>query len=159
MEPTQEPDKRNPDAGTVRIRDATIEYESRLYGSWQLVLSEIAVIGEFTNENGPGEDWFWVFVTHDTMAFSVPTGAIGFRETRPQVEQLLQCAIDFELAWCTSFASRVLWPSALKGRPLFHFSPVPRSRWHRVLFFLQPDQIASELTAEVLSECRTRNRK
>ncbi|CAN5175350.1 hypothetical protein BH23VER1_BH23VER1_09740 [soil metagenome] len=51
------------DSGRYRIEHGELSYRSEVYGSWKLPISEITLIGEYTNEDGPmADDYFLLFL-------------------------------------------------------------------------------------------------
>ena len=60
---TSTPTRKANESGILGFDGSSISYTSRYYGSFSLPLSEVAVVGEWTNQDGPGiDDWFLVVV-------------------------------------------------------------------------------------------------
>jgi hypothetical protein len=112
------------ESGKLTIRDNLLMFRSDHYGNWDCSIGEIAVIGELTNEDGPfAADWFLVFLKQGTRAcFEAPVDAKGRSEVLSILQNQLGAIGEFGLASSTSFASRILWPLSLEGKPLFEWN-------------------------------------
>jgi hypothetical protein len=110
----------------------------------------IAVVGEYTTNTGPFfDDYFLVVVFHSGKFIEVPTDKAN--DVIDRLEKAIGEKIVFGLANITDFASRVIYPSQLKGRPLFDFSFPPsdfRSRLKRIMS-LNDGYVTGQLTEEV----------
>lgn len=106
-------------AGEVRFY-----YEDELV--WRLSVSEIALIGEHTNSDGPYlDDWFLVFVRGaDQWRFEAPVYAVGFDETIEDLGTVLGSKLPLRLVRSTDFDSRVVWPPDLRGEKLYDYVSV-----------------------------------
>jgi hypothetical protein len=91
----------------------------------QFNLSDIIVIGEFTNSDGPWfDDWYFTFVTKDSKWYNIPQYA-------GNIEELIKVlCLNFDpslkerqLANSTTWKSRVSYPKKLRGRELFILAP------------------------------------
>jgi hypothetical protein len=122
---TTTPTQQAAQSGILRFDNSVIACTSQHYSSFSLPLAEVAVIGEFTTDNGPViDDWFLVFVRRDGSEwFEASMYAGGIESLREQLSAALGSSIIGSLAASTDFASRIIWPVALAGRPLFTFSP------------------------------------
>jgi hypothetical protein len=94
---------------------------------WHLKISEIRVIGEYTNGDGPLlDDYFYVFALSCGDVFEAAMYA------RPGLMSDLSLALGASLhpglANSAQLNSRVLWPETLAGQPLFTFVPFARRR-------------------------------
>ena len=143
--------ERSEQSGRIELNDGMIRYTSAFFGSWQLPASKVRVCGEYTTDNGPMiDDWFMVFVPDEGNgwyeASVYATGADLFLTGLAKVfgaESLYG-----ELFASTEFASRVIWPSHLRDMPLFEFRSVPMPWWKR-LIRLGSGQIRFALSPEV----------
>ena len=130
-----------------------ISYNSQHYGTFSLPLSRVALIGEFTTDNGPFvDDWFLVFDPQDDgVWFEASMYAEGVDAFREQLSKALSSPICGTLFASTSFASRILWPLPLIGEPLFTFGPAPASGFlHRLKRFFLPE-VSRTLSPAALS--------
>ena len=99
--------------------------------------------------NGPMiDDWFMVFVPDDGGWFEASVYAAGADIFRTDLAKVLGSENLYgELFASTEFASRVIWPSHLSGKPLFDFAPVLMPWWKKLIrlgseqiqFCLSPD--------------------
>jgi len=140
-------------SGRIWIADDQIRYESQDYGSWSLPVADLRVLGEHTTDHGPWiDDWFMVFVTSsDGSWHEASVYADGNEEFRAQLARLLKVdSLHSDLAGSTEFASRVIWPQSLHGRPMFQLTPVLIPWWRRVMRF-GLGEIRYELSPEVKS--------
>jgi hypothetical protein len=126
------------DSGRVQLRDGVIHYESSIYGTWSLPLSEVRAVGEYTNQDGPGvDDWFLVFLTHGA-AYEASLYAHRRDQFLEDLSAALGAEISCELVYSTDFRSHLLWPEHLKGHRLFEYRK-------RRLRFIVDSRIAPEL--------------
>ena len=88
---------------------------------WRTLLQDIVAIGEETNENGPSVDdyFFWFVRSNDLLCASFYSD--GRDETLRKLDERLGLA-PVSLVNSTTFASRVLWPGHLAGKPLWQYS-------------------------------------
>lgn len=124
----------DPKSGALRLDRGILEYDSPGNGQWKIPVSEIIAFGEYTTDNGPFlDDWFMVFVTQDLDWVEASNFCAGRDEMRLRLAQLWgRDSLYGKLVWSTDFASRVIWPSALAEQPLFVWTPRPQSLWQRI---------------------------
>lgn len=115
-------------SGILTCENGTVRYSSRQFGSWSLPVSSIQVVGEFTNEDGPHiDDYFLVFLTSSRSEWwQASIYAEGRDDFLRALEKELPGLGAPGLSNSTSFKSRVLWPPAHQGKPLFTFSKPTR---------------------------------
>ena len=123
------------DSGCLQVNDGTLSYRSKLFGSWELPVSNLTLIGEYTTAEGPFvDDYFLVFFSgnepdwHEASFY-----AEGRDEVLKELSVLLGSNISCGLVNSTSFNSRVLWPEERKGQRLFDFEP---DGWFRIRLVL-----------------------
>jgi len=117
-------------SGTIFCTSAGIEYAWR-NGSWKLPFSEIAVIGECTNELGPfADDYFVCFVNRNGKGWlDCSFYAEGRDALLTCLESHFGTPFELGLSDSTSFKSRVMWPPSLRGEPMFEYlAPPPKNR-------------------------------
>jgi hypothetical protein len=141
------------ESGILRFDGSLITYTSQHYGSFSIPLSEIAVIGEFTTNNGPFiDDWFLVFVRHGGGEwFEASIYAEGVESFWEQLSAALGSTMVGSLSASTEFASRIIWPIALAGRPLFRFSPVTDSGLLRRIKLSMLPEVSHSLSPDAFS--------
>ena len=100
---TTAPTSKATESGVIRFDGSLITYTSQHYGSFSIPLSEAAVIGEFTTDNGPFiDDWFLVFVplSGDDW-FEASMSAEGIQSVRDQLATVLGVSFDGCLVYST----------------------------------------------------------
>lgn len=134
------------------IRDGELRY--RHHGDvfrWSFRIRDVRLIGEYTDDHGLADDYWFVFVAG--KPYRVYEGTMYadpnlMDRLSPHVDSRLQAG----LAHSTTFNSRIIWPRALEGKPLFTYSGRRRARapWNWLLDRLLP-LVDSEFTPEVMS--------
>jgi len=129
--------KTDPKSCILSIDDPTLKYASPIYGSWEIPITEVVAFGEYTTDNGPYiDDWFMVFVTRDFGWVE----ASNYCEDRDEVRTKLAKhwsleSLSGKLWGSTTFNNRVIWPLDLAELPLFEFKERPQSAWENVKSF------------------------
>ena len=54
-------------SGHVEVKDDVIIYTISNAEVWQVAVADLRIIGEYTNTDGPADDYFFVFLTSDQM--------------------------------------------------------------------------------------------
>jgi hypothetical protein len=115
------------DSGRILFDGDVIRYQWKTDGGWNLPLSEVRIIGESTNQNGPiADDYFFCFATGSERWLEASFYADGHDEFLHALEERLGSELTLDLYGSTDFASRVLWPPSLAGQPMFRFYTIPR---------------------------------
>ena len=111
------------ESGRVWLEGDEIHCESYICGDWSLPLSAIRVIGEYTNQNGPGvDDYFFAFVISlNEMWREASFYAEGRESFLAELRTRLGCECSCLLYASTDFRSRVWWPAELAGKEMFEF--------------------------------------
>jgi hypothetical protein len=147
------------ESGAIRLDGAVVRFTSRKQGSFAISLDEVALIGEYTTDNGPFvDDWFIVFVRKDGNewfeASMYAEGIAGFLE---ELSAALGVPLVVGLAASTDFNSRVIWPPAIAGRPLFDSSQVGATGFfHRLRLAILPEK-SRHISAQILTAIRPQN--
>ncbi len=92
---------------------------------WRVPVDQLAVVGEYTDASGPYlDDYFLVFVKKAGERYAASFYAEGrdslFSRLGPALDSELRCG----LCSSTELKSRVMWPPAIKDKPLFDFVAV-----------------------------------
>lgn len=112
------------DSGAISLSGDTIRYESRRV-SWKLQLNTIVVIGESTTDQGPFiDDWWLCFATGQDRWYEAPFDAKGWSTFLDDLSSRLGHALIPALFASTNYASRIMWPPQLEGKPMFVYLPV-----------------------------------
>lgn len=103
---------------TYYIKNDFLHYEYE-NGSWQCPIKEIRCIGEYTNAFGPFvDDYFFVFLTKEFIY----TGSFYANDCHSVFEELkliLQSEWHLTLIGSAIWASYILYPGELAGKPLY----------------------------------------
>lgn len=141
--------------GKVEYRDGTLSYDGSPHDKWLLNVSDIAVVGEYSNENGPfAPDYFHVYVTRDLSWHELPWDAVGGEAAVQAVGRELGFEPSYTLLMSTRFASCIAWPDNLVGRPLFQFTPPARKWYHWIIG--GPWSVRVQLSPSVVEYLRQR---
>ena len=113
-------------SGTIRLDHGTIVYELPGDG-WRLKLSDVRLIGEYTNSNGPFlDDYFFVFLTAAESGWHQASFYADGRDSfLKALSEALRVPIETGLCNSVEFKTRILWPSDLNGKPLMKVVPKP----------------------------------
>ena len=105
-------------------------------------MSEVRLIGESTDQSGPYvDDWFLCLVApHHWYELSVYSD--GFQDFLKALSAYLGEELELKLYNSADFKSRILWPSSVRGEPLFDYE---LQCWR-----LRVGQTYSEVTLRVL---------
>ena len=119
------------DRGLISLEGGSVRFKLPSGGGWELELDEIRLIGEYTTQDGPlADDWFIVFVAGrgesapaaGCECYEAPFYAYGFETFLRMLRDRIPKLGHPMLAASADFASRVLYPMELEGRPLFDFT-------------------------------------
>ena len=109
-------------SGTISLRGDMIRYEIAS-GGWELPIGGVRVIGEATTDHGPFADDYWLcFATSPNEWYQASFYAEGREEFVKALSARLGAQLKLHLVASTNFASRVLWPSPLKDKPMFLYT-------------------------------------
>ena len=118
-------------ASRLSCGSGLLEYRAGESLAWELPVSELAVVGEYTMDHGPSDDdYFLVFVATSGSFLEASFYAEGRDECLRILGQTLGTQLACRLRQSTTFRSQVLWPKVLLGAPLF----ASRTREARGLF-------------------------
>lgn len=122
------------DSGEIKLIEDKIVYRSSTYGKWKLSLLEIQIIGEKTNDHGPYlDDYFLCFATGPEECYEASFYAEGREDFIRDLSEKLCVDISLALTSSTDFTSKVIWPTALIGQPMFKYTEVQSKTWFRRL--------------------------
>jgi hypothetical protein len=123
----QEQIKKENSSGIVRLQGDMVFWDYDNKNILQLNVSDIVVIGEYTNSDGPYfDDWFITFVTKDGQWQSIPWYADNIDELTQYLSNKFQQDLNVTyLAGSTKWESIIRYPMHLKGKTLFSLVPSP----------------------------------
>lgn len=152
--------KPDPKSGVLCIDGQTLSYTSPDYGNWQIPIAEVVTFGEYTTNNGPYiDDWFLVFVTTDFNWVEASNYCDGCDAIRDELAEHWGVeSLRGELSFSTDFNSRALWPTEIAGEPLFDFVGRPQSVWQKITSFgigLIDKDITKQLRTHLQSHHKT----
>lgn len=100
---------------------------------WRLVREDIAVVGEYTTDAGPGNpDYFYVFVSWSGAWFECEHDEVV--QVSLELRQFFESPLIPLLLQETNWKHRVLWPDRLHGLSLFEVTMCrPKALWRRLL--------------------------
>lgn len=141
------------ESGHILLDGDVIRYRSTVYGDWGLPVSDVRIIGEATNQNGPfADDYFFCFASGPGMWLEASFYAEGRDEFLRVLGAKLGSPLVPGLCNSTDFASRVLWPPSLAGEPMFRYDDAPRKGlWGKLFGPFQNHQTYSDRIAAVLA--------
>jgi len=143
--------------GILSLERDELRYQAGRGCAWSLLVRQLAVVGEYTNQSGPwADDWFMVFVCRDSSQFFLaPAYANGIDSVRERLGKTLGAPLPATLANCAEFNSVVLWPSSLAGSTLMSFeAPLLSGFFARVRNALFPS-VSAVLSPGVLAHSRS----
>jgi hypothetical protein len=148
-------------SGQISLDGDVIRYRSTVYGSWDLPVAEVRIVGEATNQSGPfADDYFLCFATGPGMWLEASYYAKGCDEFLRVLAARLGGPLEVGLCHSTDFASRVLWPPSLAGQPMFRYDDVPpKGLLGKVLGPRQNRQTYTEQIAAALGDAAGRASK
>ncbi|MBL9181851.1 MAG: hypothetical protein JNN17_06900 [Verrucomicrobiaceae bacterium] len=129
--------KPDPKSGKLELKDSRLSYSSPDYGEWEISVDNVVVFGEYTTDNGPMiDDWFMVFVLNDQTWVEASNYCDGRENVREALAKRWNVeSLYGELCYHTGFASRAIWPMELTGQPLFQFTPRHQSWLEKIKAF------------------------
>jgi len=136
-------------SGLIRLEHGCVSYQLST-GGWRLPVSEIKIIGEHTNDQGPlVDDYFLVFLTGSDL-YEVSIYAEGLEEFLVELSDSLGTKLSCELGNSTKYRSRVMWPPEIEGLPMFDYfkTPKPEGLWAKLKHTFIPD-ISRKLSSAV----------
>jgi hypothetical protein len=112
------------DVGRITVsKNAVLAWRSN-WAEWEAYVADVCVVGERTTEEGPCLDWFVVFIGHDGAWWECPANALGMFDVLRNLGVYWGISLNLELMSCTCFKSRIVYPKAMVGVPLFDYRPV-----------------------------------
>jgi hypothetical protein len=128
--------KREAASGIIKLEHDCICYQVSS-GGWRLPVSEIKIIGEHTDDQGPlVDDYFLVFITNSDL-YEVSFYAEGFQGFLQRLSDRLGTKLSCELGNSTDYRSRVMWPFEMEGMPVFEYfkTPKPNGIWAKLRYW------------------------
>ena len=96
--------------------------------TWRTTISSILLIAEYTTNEGPYVDdyfvEFWSLEDGSVLRARASFYAAGVDDTFARIAAELKADLTFDLIGSTEWASRIMWPLGLAGHPYFDFREV-----------------------------------
>ncbi len=139
----QEKTHKGTSSGKVRLQDEKIFWDYDNKNVLQIDITDIIVIGEYTNSDGPYfDDWFLTFVTKDGHWQSIPWYAEDIDALTNLLCDKFQSDLNRSyLTGSTKWASIVRHPTHLKNEILFKLTPTETFKEPKTFF----DKIISSI--------------
>jgi hypothetical protein len=115
------------ESGSLAFDGQTIRYRSPAYGDWDVDLDDVRLIGEYTTQDGPfADDFFICFITGADHWYRASFYAEGEADCLRGVAERLGDKLTHTLYGSADFASNLMWPPVLAGEPMLEFTKVKR---------------------------------
>jgi hypothetical protein len=122
----------------------------------EIILRNIKLIGEYTNEDGPADDWFLALVVDKDGWYEIPINTdYSVEAVCETIGSAVGCKIDLQLMSSTTFKSRIIWPEHLRNEELFSFER-SSAGWKGTLLCWSRIQRFSPRVVNYLESCSER---
>jgi len=123
------------DSGQLNIIADEIRYNSETYGNWSIPISEVKAIGEYTNDQGPFlDDWFLLFFLKDCTWYEASNYSENITEFKNEIQSKLNIEnVYSDLSGSTDYNSYIIWPNSLNGKKAFEFKNFYSSWWRKLI--------------------------
>jgi hypothetical protein len=115
------------DSGRLTVGVHRIYYDCGRQ-SWSIPISDLLILGEYTNNHGPlSDDWFYVFITAPEREwYEASAYADGTEIFLTKLASVLHVEkLELGLANSTDWASRIIYPPNLADQELLTIKRVP----------------------------------
>ncbi len=121
-------------SGTLECVGESLNYRSKL-GDWSILISEIRLIAEFTNSDGPYlDDYFFVFLTATEGGWHQASFyAEGCDGALRVLERKIGASLETGLCGSTDYRTRIMWPERVRDQPLMDIIPPAKQNWWQKL--------------------------
>lgn len=110
---------REQEYGHIELREDKVLRTLGGQTTFSIPVTEIKVIGEFTTNNGPYlDDWFLTIITA-TDWYEIPLDVIGTYQLLTDLGQKLGTAMSFQLTNSTEWKTRIMFPDNFKDKELY----------------------------------------
>ena len=126
--------KRDEYAGVLECEGGLLTYHSK-HVDWSIPTSDIRLIAEYTNSDGPHlDDYFFVFLTATKGGWHEASFYAAGREIALRaLEEKIGASLETGLCYSTEYRTRILWPASVRGHPLMDIIPPPKQNWWQKL--------------------------
>ena len=106
--------------------------------SWEIPISSIRIVAELTTPGGPIFDYYYLFVVGEPpKLYRIPMESlepVGLQRFFTDLESSLGGPLHHSLANSVTYASSIMWPEGIVGKPLIEFSYEARGGFLNRLF-------------------------
>lgn len=106
----------------LSLVEGKIFYGSLADTIWDIRVSDLTIIGEYTIDS-LGDDYFLIFLTKSSNWYEASFYSEGRDELLSELGRELYFKLECGLCNSTDLKSRVMWPLAIKDKPVFEFVP------------------------------------
>ena len=117
----------------------------------ELSISDLIIIGEYTTDNGPFlDDWFLTLVTlNEWIEISMYT--VGMTKFLKDLSKVVNADLSTSLANSSIWKTRIMFPNELKEKELFEVEDIePKSLLGKVKKQITGGKSARKLSSEIL---------
>lgn len=124
---------REKEYGRIEVRDDKVVRTLGGQIRYEIPLTDIKIIGEFTTADGPIlDDWFLTIITDDWW-YEIPIDAIGMQQLLTDLGQKLGTTLIIQLANSANWKTRIMYPESAKDQELYDLLKVePKTFWDKV---------------------------
>lgn len=138
-------------SGVLECTSDTLTYHSRLC-DWSILTSDIRLIAEFTNSDGPYlDDYFFVFLTAAEGGWHQASFYAEGRDAALRaLEKKIGAPLEAGLCGSTEYRTRIIWPESVRDQPLMDvIPPVKRNWWQKLTDSGSRDIVLSQAARRV----------
>jgi hypothetical protein len=139
---------------SLKLIEGSVKYICEDSLVWEFFVSELWLIGEWTDTSGPADDYFYYFIAgKPARTFEAPM------YSNPQflrdLAKYLNTRLELVLVDSTEHRSCVIWPLELEGQELFDYEVFRRGSgiWNRMKDQIFP-LVRSQLSTQVIDYLR-----
>jgi hypothetical protein len=141
-------------SGKVSIDAGRLIWENQGKHIGEVVVSDICLIGEYTTEEGPViDDWFIVFYMSKDDCKQISLYAKGREDMLKYLSECLGVEVAPRLMGSAGWNTTLLWPSEVMGQPMWNIENLePETLGEKLkVFFGLGHPARTNLTDEALS--------
>lgn len=121
--------------------------------AWRMPAEKLVLLGEFTNDCAPADDYFFLLVDGEGEHFTASFYGNGDWNWMEDLGTYLDGEHVAGLTGSVDFDSRVIWPPELEDKPLIDFIyAIGTTLWQRICLWFLPryDMVLTEDVREFL---------
>lgn len=142
-------DRRLQEYGQIELIGSSVVRTVNGQTVFEIPISEIKAIGEFTTSNGPFlDDWFFTLITKNEW-HEIPMDVIGVDEFFLNLGEVLGVKLEYQLTNSTIWKTRIMYPESLKERELYNM--VKKRSKNFFKRFLGLKETVREISPEIIN--------